>query len=142
MPLVVVNFFGFLVIARTLSNVYGRNLVEIDPTSLPDLSKQLRDQNNNQKHKKHENQNVQKKIAKLKFKDSRHAQLSIYAVFHEESDFQAKNKQFRRPEAEKQEKRNQLLRTSEKLLVPLKGSLFRMFLGQHHDVCRSSGPLA
>ena len=40
-----------------------------------------------------------RKIVKLKFKDSRHAQLSIYAVFHEESEFQVKNQKFRRPEA-------------------------------------------
>ena len=29
---------------------FGQNLVEIDPRSLPDLFKQLRDQNNNEKH--------------------------------------------------------------------------------------------
>ena len=33
----------------------------------------------------------------FKIKDSRHAQLSKYAVFHEESDFQVKNKQFLEP---------------------------------------------
>ena len=44
---------------------------------------------------------ISKKIVKLKFKDSRHAQLSIYAVFHEESDVQVKNKEIRRPEAKK-----------------------------------------
>ena len=32
------------------------------------------------------------------FLDSRHAQLSIYAVLHEESHFQVKNKEIRRPE--------------------------------------------
>ena len=37
-------------------------------------------------------------IVKLKFKDSRHAQLSIYAVFHEESEFAAKNDQIRQLE--------------------------------------------
>ena len=31
---------------------FGRNLVEIDPRSLPELSKQLGDQNNKQKTKK------------------------------------------------------------------------------------------
>ena len=35
----------------------------------------------------------------INFEDSRHAQLSIYAVFDEESDFQVKNKEIRRPEA-------------------------------------------
>ena len=29
----------------------------------------------------------------IKFGDSRHAQLSIYVVFHEESDFEVKNKE-------------------------------------------------
>ena len=37
----------------------------------------------------------------IKFEDSRHAQLSIYAVFDEESDVQVKNKEIRRPEAKK-----------------------------------------
>ena len=48
--------------------------MEIDPRSLPHLSKQLRDQNDGQKHKK-----MKFKISKiqnLKFADSRHAQLS------------------------------------------------------------------
>ena len=45
--------------------------------------------------------NVRQKIVKLKFADSRHAQLSIYAVFDEESDVQVKNKKFQRPEAKK-----------------------------------------
>ena len=35
----------------------------------------------------------------IKFSDSRHAQLSIYAVFDEECNFQVKSKQIRRPEA-------------------------------------------
>ena len=63
---------------------------------LPELFKQLGDLNNNQKHKQHEAQkfeqyskksqknviqNFKKKIVKLKFKDSRHAQLSIYMQF-------------------------------------------------------------
>ena len=52
--LILVNFFSFLVITRNQSDVYGRNLVEIDPTSLPHLSKQLRDLNNSQKPEKHE----------------------------------------------------------------------------------------
>ena len=38
---------------------------------------------------------------KIKFWDSRHAQFCIYAVFDEESDFQVKNKEIRRPEAKK-----------------------------------------
>ena len=37
----------------------------------------------------------------IKFGDSRHAQLSIYAAFDEECDFQVKNKEIRRPEAKK-----------------------------------------
>ena len=30
----------------------------------------------------------------IKFKESRHAQMPIYVVFHEEFDFQLKNEQF------------------------------------------------
>ena len=55
-----VKIFGFLVITRSHEDVYGRNLVEIDPTSLPQLSKQLRDQNNSQKQQKHRKQNLEK----------------------------------------------------------------------------------
>ena len=64
-----VKKFSFLVIARNRSDVYGRNLVEIDPTSLPQLSKQLRDQNNSQKTEKTEIQNFEKnlKIQKTSF---------------------------------------------------------------------------
>ena len=44
--------------------------------------------------------NIQKQktvtVFSIKFQDSRHAQLSIYAVFDEESDFQVKNTEFRR----------------------------------------------
>ena len=79
---------------------FGRDLVEIVPRRLPELFKQLGDQIHSQKHKTNETQNF-KKIVKLKFKDSRHAQMSIYAVFHEESDFQFKNKKIRRPEPKK-----------------------------------------
>ena len=92
--------FRLLEITWTPVVGFARNLVEIVPRSLPELLKQLGDQNNSPKHKKHENQNF-KKIVKLKFKDSRHAQLSIYTVFHEESDFQVKKLKFRRPEAKK-----------------------------------------
>ena len=46
------NFFGFLVITRTPGLGFGRNLVEIFPRSLPDLSKQPRALENNQKTKK------------------------------------------------------------------------------------------
>ena len=53
--------------------------------------------------KKNENQHF-KHFSKFKFEDSRHAQLSIYAVFHEESEFQVKIKQIQRPEAKKHEK--------------------------------------
>ena len=45
-------FPGLFVITRNQSDVYGRNLVEIDPTSLRHLSKQLRDQSNSQKTRK------------------------------------------------------------------------------------------
>ena len=37
----------------------------------------------------------------IRIKDSRHFQLAIYTVFDEESDFQVKIEQFRRPEAKK-----------------------------------------
>ena len=43
---------GFLVIALTGSLGFGPDLVGIFPRSLPQLSKQLRDQNNMQKHRK------------------------------------------------------------------------------------------
>ena len=39
---------------------FGRNLVEIVPRSLPELFKQLGDQNNSQKHQKNEIQNFKK----------------------------------------------------------------------------------
>ena len=62
-----VNFFSFLVIARNRSDVYGRNLVEIDPTSLPQLSIQLRDQKNIKKTEQTEIQNFGgKKTYKIK----------------------------------------------------------------------------
>ena len=44
--------FGFLVIAPTGSLGFGPDLVGIFPRSLPQLSKQLRDQNNRQKPQK------------------------------------------------------------------------------------------
>ena len=42
----------------------------------------------------------------VKFWDSRHVQWSKYIVFHEESDFQVKNKQFLEPEGKNKENRN------------------------------------
>ena len=51
----------FLVITRNPEDVYGRKLVEMNPTGLPRLSKQLRDQNNSQKTEKTEIQNFKKK---------------------------------------------------------------------------------
>ena len=44
--------FGFLVITRTDYLGFGPDLVGIFPRGLPQLSKQLRDQNHSQKHKK------------------------------------------------------------------------------------------
>ena len=55
---------GFLVITRSHEDVYGRNLVEIDPTSLPQLSKQLRDQKDSQKPEKNGIQNLKISIQK------------------------------------------------------------------------------
>ena len=52
-------FFGFLVITRNQSDVYGPDLVEIDPRSLPQLSKRLRDLNFSQKPGKTELQNFE-----------------------------------------------------------------------------------
>ena len=46
-----VKLFSFLVITRSHELGFGRNLVEIDPRSLPDLFKQLRDLDNSQKQK-------------------------------------------------------------------------------------------
>ena len=57
----VLEEFCFLVITRNQSDVYGRNLVEIDPTSLPDLFKQLRDLNDSKKTEKNEIQNLEEK---------------------------------------------------------------------------------
>ena len=82
-----------LVITRNQSDVYGRNLVEIDPTSLPQLSKQLRDLNHSQKHEKHDIQNFKKNMFLdfwIKFEDSRHTQVAIYRVFDEESESEVK----------------------------------------------------
>ena len=52
--------FGFLVIAPTGSLGFGPDLVGIFPRSLPQLSKQLRDQNKRQKPEKNESQNFDK----------------------------------------------------------------------------------
>ena len=41
--------FDFFVITRHHQDVYGRTFVDMNPTGLPHLSKQLRDQNNSQK---------------------------------------------------------------------------------------------
>ena len=46
------KIFGFLLIAHTGSHGFGPDLVGIFPRSLPQLSKQLRDQNNNRKLRK------------------------------------------------------------------------------------------
>ena len=56
------------------------------------MEKQPKAQKNEIQNKKKEN---------FKFEDSKHAQLSIYTVFHEESDFHVKNQQIRHPEAQK-----------------------------------------
>ena len=42
----------------------------------------------------------------LKFEESRHAQMCIHVAFHEESDFEVKNKEIQRLEMKNQEKRN------------------------------------
>ena len=49
--LILVKNFSFLIITRHHELGFGRNLVEIHPTSLPDLPKQLRHLNNSQKTK-------------------------------------------------------------------------------------------
>ena len=54
--------FSFFVITRNQSVVYGPDLVEIDPRSLPQLSKRLRDLNFSQKAEKTELQNLEKII--------------------------------------------------------------------------------
>ena len=82
--------------------------MEIVPKRLPQLSKQLRD-HNSQKHRKNSNSRFQRKY-KIKdfsrFKDSRHAQMSIYAVFHEETDVQVKKQQLQHLEAKKRTRKN------------------------------------
>ena len=63
----------------------------------------------------------------FKIKDSRHAQLPIDVVFHKESDFKVKNKQFWRPEAKNQEKRTHkiLQKIIKQILIhPFKGVPF------------------
>ena len=45
-------FFGFLAITRLHELRIGRNLVQIDPTSLPELFQQPRSLNNSQKVEK------------------------------------------------------------------------------------------
>ena len=74
--LILVNFFSCFVITRNRSDIYGRNLVEIDPTSLPQLSKQLRDQKNRQKTEKIEIQNFEKIREKLVYQGTCPANLS------------------------------------------------------------------
>ena len=53
----VVTFSGFSVITRTPLLGFGRNLVEMNPTSPPDLSKQPRDLVDKQEIEKHEFEN-------------------------------------------------------------------------------------
>ena len=57
--------FGFLVITHTDYLGFGPDLVGIFPRSLPQLSKQLRDQNNNQKPKKNKGKQGKPKIARV-----------------------------------------------------------------------------
>ena len=49
--LIVVNFFGFSVITRDHGSFEGRHLVEMNPTSLPELSKPSRASENLRKAK-------------------------------------------------------------------------------------------
>ena len=60
-------YLGFLDITRTEPIGFGPDLVGILPMSLPQLSKQLRDQNNSQKHEKHKNQDFTKNPYFLSF---------------------------------------------------------------------------
>ena len=55
------NIFGFLLIAHTGSHGFGPDLVRIFPRSLPQLSKQLRDQNNSQQQSKTSDQILREK---------------------------------------------------------------------------------
>ena len=59
-------FLCFLLITRTPYLGFGRDLVGMHPRSLPQLSKQLRDQNNSQKPHKSEIQNFKTTIKKTK----------------------------------------------------------------------------
>ena len=52
--LILVKIFTQMVITRNHEDVYGPDLVEIDPRSLPQLSKRLRDLDNSQKPEKTE----------------------------------------------------------------------------------------
>ena len=89
--------FGFLLITRTPGLGFGRHLVEIVPRSLPQLSKQLRDLNNSQKHEKHEIQNFKTNFNKSYVSTHRHFQLPKYTVWHVEFDSEVKNNQFLQP---------------------------------------------
>ena len=43
----------------------------------------------------------------IEFDDSRHAQLSIYTVFHEESEFEVENTKFWQLDVKNEEKRDE-----------------------------------
>ena len=60
--LLVVNFFGLGVITRSQELGFGRNLVEMNPSTFPDLSKQPRALENDQKTKKNEKENSRTKF--------------------------------------------------------------------------------
>ena len=98
---------GFLVITRTRYLRFGPDLVGIFPRSLPQLSKQLRDHNNSQKCKKKRHLEIMRLMFFIEFDDSRYAQLSIYTVFHEESEFEVEHANFLQLDVKNEEKRNE-----------------------------------
>ena len=62
--LILVNFLGFLVIARYPTMRFGRKLEEMHPTGLPELSKPKNSGSNRRKTSKNDIQNS-KKIRKI-----------------------------------------------------------------------------
>ena len=95
-------FFCFWVITWSQELGFGRNLVDFFPRGLPDLSKQLRDQNNRKKYKQNEIQNFEKLIFLIfgpnwRFPDMRGCAIGGFRPVESESE--VKNWKFRQLES-------------------------------------------
>ena len=116
----------FLVITRTRYLGFGPDLTGIFPRSLPQLSKQLRDQYNSQKTiKNQENRNQKTMFLNVltKFHGSRPFQLPEYTVLHQESDFQVENSNFGQLDRKIQEKRDDYYQVLGFSIITRTGSL-------------------